>query len=145
MTIFSSRLPHVLTQADLAHLLSPTYAREVGVDEELARERMTRAMQISYLSDRFYEAVSAALASVQGSRTEDAVIDKLSKAVPKRLGYVEAAPETPALSALTVLINLELGLTPDTLRATLESDKGQALLEQGFRALGEYLVRQLVR
>ncbi len=145
MTLFSPRLPHVLTRADLADFLSPTYAREANVSEELAQERMTRALKSSAVPDRLYEAISTALESVRGSRTPDAVMDTLSKAVPKRLGKIEAAPSTPPLSAVTVLLNIELGLAPGDLRATLESDRGRTLLNRGFRALGEFLVKQLVR
>jgi len=72
-------------------------------------------------------------------------MDALSKAVPKKLGKIGAAKATPALSAIAVLFNIEIGLAPAELRATLESDKGKKLLDQGFQTLGEYLVKQLVR
>ena len=144
MALFSPRLPHVLTRADLAHLLSSTYAREVAISEELAHERLDRALKRDGLPNRIYEAVSAALTLVQGSRTEDALIDALSKAVPKRIGKIQAAPPSASLSAVTVWINLELGEAPENLRATLETDKGRVLLDRGFQGLGKYLVDQLV-
>lgn len=145
MTRFSPRLPHMLTRSDLAYLLSPTYAREGNVSEELAQERLGQAFERSGIPGKIYEAVSIALESVRGSRTEDELMDVLSKAVPKRWGHIVAAPATPALSAVTVLIHIELGLAPEDLRATLESDKGSVLLDRGFRALGENLVEQLIR
>jgi len=144
VALFSHRLPHVLTRADLADLLAPTYAREGNVSEELAHERMARALKSSGVPDRLYAAISTALVSAQGSKTQDAVMDALSKAVPKRCGKIGAAPSTPALSAVTVLLNIELGLAPGDLRSTLESDKGRVLLDRGFRALGKYLVEQLI-
>lgn len=145
MTLFSRRLPHVLTRADLAYLLLPTYEREANVGEELAHERLTRALNKQGLADKIYEAVSTALVSVQGTRGEDTLMNAMSKAVPKRRANIKAAPSTPALSAVTVWINVEIGVAPEELRAALESGKGLKLLEQGFRGLGKFLVEQLVR
>ncbi len=143
MTLFSRRLPHVLTHADLASLLAPTYAREAQVSEELARERVGRALERRAVADRIYRAVSDALRASQGGRTEDALMDAISKKVQKRLGAMDAAPASPELAAVIVLINVEINLAPAELRATLESDKGKKLLDQGFRALGEFLVERL--
>ncbi|MFH1812521.1 MAG: hypothetical protein ABIJ09_27560 [Pseudomonadota bacterium] len=145
MTTFARSLPRVLLRVDLAQLLAPTYAREDDVSEELAHERMTELLKIPSLTDKIYSAVAAALDSAQGARTEDALLDAVARAVPRRCKDVQAAPRGPALSALTVLFNLELGLSPERLRASLESDRGQELVEQGFRALGQDLVRQLLR
>jgi len=144
MTMFSRRLPHVLTQSDLAYLLAPTYAREVDVSEDLAHERLARALKRSGLADKIYETVSAALVSVQGTRAEDTLMNAMSKAVQKKLGNIGAPPSSPALSALMVSINIDIGVAPAELRATLESDKGKKLLDQGYETLGEYLVSQLI-
>jgi len=144
VALISNRLPHVLTRSDLAELLTPTYAREVGVSDELALERMARALKNSGIADKLYNAVSGALVAVRGERTEDALMDGLSKAVPKKLRKVRAAPGTPALTAVTVWVNVEIGLASEDLRGTLESGKGRTLLDQGFRVLGEFLVKQLL-
>ena len=145
VTLFSQRLPHVLTRSDLAYMLAPTYAREVGVSEELAHERMVRALKSQALCDKIYDAVSDALVAVQGSKTEDKLMDELSKAVPKRIGKIEAAPTTPPLSAVMVWLNIEIGLAQEDLRATLQSERGRTLLKQGFRGVAESLVKQLIR
>jgi hypothetical protein len=146
VTLYSRRLPHVLTRADLATALAPTYASSLDVDEEEAHERLTRALERSSVADELYEGISAALSDVKGPRTsEDAVMDKLSKGVQARRGRVKAAPATPGLSAVLVRINLELGLAPDQMRAMLATEKGQALLDDGLRALGAHLAKELLR
>ncbi len=145
MTYFSRRLPHVLTRADLAALVAPTYAAAADVDDDEALERMARAFASAGVADDFYRHVSLALTAAQGSRSEDELMDKLGKSVPKRRGRIKALASTPALSAVMVRLNLELGLAPEQLRATLEAEKGRALLEQGLRALGAHLVKDLLR
>ena len=145
MTYFSKRLPHVLTHADLAVLLTPTYADAVGVDEDEALERLQRVLGRPGVADELYHSVSAALAAAQGTRSEDQLVDKLSKGVQKRLGKMKALPTTQALSAYMVRLNVELGLAPEQLRATLETDKGRALLAEGLAALGTYLVTTLLK
>jgi hypothetical protein len=52
---------------------------------------------------------------------------------------------TPAISAVMVLLNLELGYAPEMMRGTLASPKGAQMLQQGLRELGEKLLRQLVK
>jgi hypothetical protein len=142
---FSRRLTHVLTHADLAALLAPTYAEAVDVDLDEALERMTRALASPGIADDLYQCVSAALSAAQGSRSENELMDKLGRSVPKRRGRIKAATSTMALTAVMVRINIELGLAPEQLRATLEGEKGQALLRDGLAALGEHLVRDLLR
>jgi hypothetical protein len=144
MSLFFSRLPHVLTTADLVDLLTPTYARENGVSDELAHERMAQVLKSAGFTNRIYEAISSALAATQESRTQDAVVDALSKAVPKHRNKMPPAASSSGLSAVTVSLNIEIGLAPLNLRQTLESERGRELLDQGFAALGKHLVRELV-
>lgn len=140
----SRRLPHVLTRADLALALAPTYARAMNVDDDEAHERLVRALEQPGVADDLYRGVSAALAEARGPRTtEDALVDRLSAGVQARRGRVRPAPVGPALSAVLVRLNLEIGLAPEPMRATLETEKGRALLEEGLRALGAHLVREL--
>ncbi len=146
MTWFSRRLPHVLTRADLALLVAPTYAQALSVDEDEARERVSRALARPEVLDDLYRGVSAALRQVQGPRTtEDAVMDKLSKGVQARRSRAKPAPGSPAIAAVLVRLNLEIGLAPEPMRATLESEKGRAVLEEGLRALGAHLVKDLLK
>jgi hypothetical protein len=145
MTYFSRRLPHALTHSDLAVLITPTYAEAVGVDEDDALERLQAALLKPAIVDELYQCVSAALTIAQGTRSEDQVMDKLSKGVQRRLGKMKPLEATPALSALMVRLNVELGHAPEALKATLETDKGRALLAQGLANLGEYLVKNLLK
>jgi hypothetical protein len=146
MTYFSRRLPHVLTRADLATLITPTYAQALSVEEEEAGDRMARALGREAVADELYQAVSQALQEAKGPRTtEDALVDKLSVAVQARRSRVRAAPSTPALSAVLVRVNLEIGLAPESMRATLATEKGRVLLQEGLRALGAHLVKELLR
>jgi hypothetical protein len=146
MELFSRRLPHVLTRADLALALSPTYAAALGVDEDEARDRLARALEHQDVLEDLYRGLSAALAEARGPRTsEDALVDRLSAGVQARRARVRPAPVTPALSAVIVRVNLAIGLAPEPMRATLETERGRALLDEGLRALGGHLVRELAR
>ncbi len=146
MPLFSRRLPHVLTRGDLAALVAPTYAKALSVDEEEALERMARALERPGVADDLYRGISEALRRAKGPRTsDDDLVDRLSRGVQARRGRARAAPPTGALSAVMVRLNLELGIAPEQMRATLESDKGRALLEEGLRTLGEHLVKELLR
>ena|SRR5512147_2385803 len=146
MSPVSRRLPHVLTRADLAQLVAPSYAESLGVDEEEARERVARALERPGVADDLYRGISAALAEARGPRTsEDALLDKLSAGVEQHRARARAAPATPALAAVMVRLNLEIGLAPESMRATLEAGKGRAILEEGLRALGAHLVRHLLK
>jgi len=146
MPLFSRRLPHVLTRADLAMILAPTYAKARGVDEEEASERLARALAVPAALDDVYRGITEALRAVQGPRTsEDALVDKLSAGVVARRARAKPADATPAISAALVRLDLELGLAPDAMRGMLATPKGSALLEEGLRALGNHLVKDLLR
>jgi hypothetical protein len=144
--LFSRRLPAVVTRADLAWLLVPTYAAATSVDEEEAHDRLERALGHAGLVDDLLWGLSEALRARQGPRTtEDQLVDRLSRGLHERRGRVTAAPAGPAVSAVLVRINLELGLAPEPMRATLQTDRGRAMLDDGLRALGRHLVGELVR
>lgn len=146
MALFSRRLPHVVTIPDLAVLLTPTYAEAMSVEDEEAHERLVRALSRTRVADDLYAGLSEALEAVQGERTpEDALMDKLSKGIQKRRSRVKAAPGTPGLAAVLVRINLEIGLAPEQMRATLDTDKGRAVLAAGLRDLGAHLVKELLK
>lgn len=146
MALFSRRLPHVVTIPDLAILLTPTYAEAMSVEDEEAHERLVRALSRTRVADDLYAGLSEALEAVQGERTpEDALMDKLSKGIQKRRSRVKAAPGTPGLAAVLVRINLEIGLAPEQMRATLDTDKGRAVLAAGLRDLGAHLVKELLK
>jgi hypothetical protein len=140
------RLPHVLTRSDLVMLLAPTYAAARGVDEEEARERLARALSAPAALDELHGGIAAALAEAKGPRTsEDALVDRLSAAVAARRARAKAAVATPPVSAVLVRLDLEIGLAPETMRATLASPRGRALLDEGLRAVGTHLVKHLLR
>ena len=144
--MFSRRLPHVVTRKDLALLVAPTYAAAANVDFEEAHERMERAVGSQRIVDRLYAGLSEALEARKGPRTaEDAVIDALSAGILKRRSRVKAAPLTPAVSAVMVMLNLELGFAPEMMRGALENAKGKELLDEGLRALGAHLVGELIK
>lgn len=146
MTLFSKRLPHVVTRADLARLLTPTYAGARDVEEDEAHDRLVQALERPGVADDLLRGLSAGLAAVQGPRTsEDALVDRLSAAMQARRSKVKAAPATPAISAVLVRLDLEIGIAPEPMRATLATERGRALLEEGLRALGTHLVRELVK
>jgi hypothetical protein len=146
MTLFSRRLPHVLTRADLARVVAPTYAAAMSVEEDEAHERVTRAVEAPGVAEDLYRGISDALARSKGPRTtEDAQLDKLSAAVVARRARVKPAPSSAAISAVLVRMNLDIGLAPEGMRTTLASEKGRAMLEEGLRALGAHLVKELLK
>jgi len=144
--LFSKRLPHVITRKDLALIVAPTYAKSAEVDFEEAHERMDRAVGSQPVVDALYEGLSAALFERKGPRTnDDELIDNLSAGVQKRRSRIKAAEITPSVSAVMVMLNLELGYAPEMMRGTLASPKGAQLLQQGLRDLGAHLLKQLVK
>jgi hypothetical protein len=146
VTLFSRRLPHVITRADLVSLVAPTYAAARAVDEEEARDRLAQALERPGAADDLYRGLSDALAEAKGPRTtEDALMDRLSAGVAARRTRAKAAAATPAIAAVMVRLDLEIGLAPEPMRATLASDKGRAILDQGLRALGAHLVKDLLK
>jgi hypothetical protein len=143
---FSRRLPHVPPRKDLVQLLAPTYAAARGVDYDEAAERLASALAIPAALEDVYAGVSAALRAAQGPRTtEDALVDKLSAGVVARRAKAKAADATPAISAALVRLDLEIGVAPETMRATLASDRGRALVDEGFRALASHVVKDLLK
>lgn len=146
MALFSKRLPHVITRKDLALIVAPTYAESALVDFEEAHERMERAVGSQRIVDELYQGLSAALQARKSPRTsEDQLIDELSAGVQKRRSRVKGAELTPPIAAAMVLINIELGYAPEMMRAALESDKGRQLLDEGLRALGAHLLKELIK
>jgi hypothetical protein len=146
MVLFSRRLPHVVTLPDLAILLTPTYGGAMSVEDDEAHERLVRVLARPQIAADLYDAISAALEALQGPRTsEDALMDRLSKGVQKRRAKVKAAPGTPGLAAVLVRLNLEIGVAPEPMRATLETDRGRAVLAAGLRELGAHLVKELLK
>jgi hypothetical protein len=146
VALFSPRLPAVVTRADLAWLVTPTYAEALSVEDDEAHERLDRALLRPELVDDLLWGISEALPARQGARTSpDQLVDRLSKALHARRGKVKAAPAGPAVSAVLVRINVELGLAPEPMRQTLRSAKGEALLDEGLRALGAHLVNELLK
>jgi hypothetical protein len=96
--------------------------------------------------DDLYAGLSAALRDVQGPRTaEDALLDRLSAGVQARRGRIRAAPDSPGLAAVLVRIDLEIGIAPEPMRATLSTPRGRAMLEEGLAALGRHLIKELLK
>jgi hypothetical protein len=118
----------------------------MNVDEEEAHERLVQALEVPAVVEDLQRGISAALERKQGPRTSaDKILDKLSAGVAKRGGNVRAATSTPGIAAVLVRVNLEIGLAPEPMRATLATPRGAAALEEGLEALGAHLVKELTR
>jgi len=91
---------------------------------EEAHERMERAVGSPRVLEQLYAGFSAALEGRKGPRTsEDELIDALSAGVQQRRSRVKPAPPGPGISAVMVLLNLELGHAPEMIRAVMEPDR----------------------
>lgn len=146
MELISRRLPHVVTRADLVAALTPTYAAARGVDDEEAAERLSQALAARGVLDELHAALSEALRDARGPRTdEDALLDRLSAGVQARRGRVRAAADSPGISAVLVRLDLEIGVAPEPMRATLSTPRGRAVLAEGMAALGRHLVKELLK
>ena len=146
MTPTDRRVPHVLPRRELAGLLAPTYAAALAVDEEVARERLERALADPSRLGGLHAAIATALDEARGPRTDaELQVDRISKALEARRARVRAAPSTPAVSAAMVWLNLAIGLAPASMEETLAAGKGAALLAAGLREVAASLVKDLSR
>jgi len=144
---FSKRLPGVFTRAELVTVLIPVYAAVERVDDREARARLEAAFSSDpSLLDEVYLGLSAAFHEKKGSRTtEDGLMDKLDEGLQRRRWRVRPAPDSPGLAAVVVRINLAFGGAPEGMRRTLETDKGRALLAEGWKQVGLHLMKELLR
>ncbi len=146
VTTLAQRIPHVFPRADLAILLAPTYAGSLAVDEDIAQERLGRALADPALLAGIYAAIGEALEATRGPRTDpDAQLDRISKALQKRRWRVRPVDPTPGVSAVSIWLNLAIGLAPESMRETLASGKGAAMLAAGLREVAASLVKDLSR
>ncbi len=146
MSDAARRIPHVFPRAELAWLLAPTYAGALGVDEEIAVERLGRALASPEVLAGIHAAIGGALEAARGPRTDpDAQLDRISKRLQTRRSRVRPAESTPAVSAAMVWINLAIGMAPESMRDTLASGKGAAMLAAGLREVAGGLLKDLSR
>lgn len=146
MTDVARRIPHVFPRADLAVLLAPTYADALAVDEDIATERLGRALADPAVLAGIHGAIAAALEEARGPRTDpNAQLDRISRGLQARRWRVKAVAATPAVSAAMIWLNLAIGLAPESMRDTLASGRGRDLLADGLRAVATSLVKDLAR
>jgi len=146
MTIPSPRIPHLFPGKVLARLLASTYAAAMRVGEDEAHERLMEAFAAPKLVEDMQRTIGAALDARRGPRTSaDKLLDRISQRLAQRGGHIRAAPQTPALAAVLVLLNLELGLAPEPMRAMLATPRGATALEEGLAGLGSHLVKELLK
>lgn len=146
MTDVARRIPHVFPRADLAVLLAPTYADALAVDEDIATERLGRALADPAVLAGIHGAIAAALEAARGPRTDpDAQLDRISRGLQARRWRVKAVAATPAVSAAMIWMNLAIGLAPESMRETLASGRGREMLADGLRAVAASLVKDLAR
>jgi hypothetical protein len=58
---------------------------------------------------------------------------------------VKAAASTPAVSAVMIWLNLAIGMAPESMRDTLSTGKGAAMLAAGLREVAASMVKDLSR
>ena len=145
MSVLSTRLPHIVTRADMITLLTTTYGVAQAVEDDEARERLTRALADRTLMNDLLASIEEALATyVKPDTDTNALLDKFSKRVATRGPRMKDADGTKA-AALIVRINMLLGLVPETTRLAMESEKGRATERESRRAVAAFLVQQLLK
>jgi hypothetical protein len=146
VTDLARRISHVFPRAELGWLLAPTYAGSLAVDEDIAVERLERALSSPEILAGIHAAIGAALEETRGPRTDpDAQLDRISKRLQTRRSRVKPAPSTPAVSAAMIWLNLAIGMAPESMRDTLASGKGAAMLAEGLREVATGLLKDLSR
>jgi predicted trehalose synthase len=146
VTDTTRRIPHVFPRAELAWLLAPTYADALGVDEEIAVERLGRALADPATLAAIHAAIAGVLEDARGPRTDpEAQVDRISKRLQTRRSRVKPAASTPAVSAVMIWLNLAIGMAPESMRDTLAAGKGAAMLAAGLREVAASLVKDLSR
>jgi hypothetical protein len=146
VTDTARRIPHVFPRSELAWLLAPTYADSLAVDEEIAVERLERALQNPEILAGIHGALAAALEETRGPRTDpEAQVDRISKRLQTRRSRVKPAASTPAVSAVMIWLNLAIGMAPESMRDTLSSGKGAAMLATGLGEVATSMVKDLSR
>jgi hypothetical protein len=146
VTDTARRIPHVFPRSELAWLLAPTYADSLAVDEEIAVERLERALRNPEILAGLHGALAAALEESRGPRTDsDAQVDRISKRLQTRRSRVKPAASTPAVSAVMIWLNLAIGMAPESMRDTLSTGKGAAMLATGLREVAASMVKDLSR
>jgi hypothetical protein len=146
MKQFSPRVAHLFPARTLARLLTPSYAIAMRVDEDEAHERLAQALRSAALVSDLQRGIARAIEERRGPRTtEDKLLDAISAGLEKHGGNVRAAPSSPAVAGVMVRVNLEIGLAPEPMRATLAEGRGAAVLEEGLLAVGRQLVKDLLR
>jgi predicted trehalose synthase len=146
VTDTTRRIPHVFPRAELAWLLAPTYADALGVDEEIAVERLGRALADPATLAAIHAAIAGVLEDARGPRTDpEAQVDRISKRLQTRRSRVKPAASTPAVSAVMIWLNLAIGMAPESMRDTLATGKGAAMLAAGLREVAASLVKDLSR
>jgi hypothetical protein len=146
MGALSTRLPHIITRNDMVVLLTTTYGVAQAVEDDDARERLTKALATDRtLMDDLLRSIEEALATyIQPGTDANALLDKFSKRVATRAPRIKDADGTKA-AALLVRINMSLGLVPEPVRLAMESEKGKATQRESLRAVGAFLVQQLLK
>ena len=146
MTDTARRIPHVFPRSELAWLLAPTYADSLAVDEDIAVERLGRALANPEVLAGLHAALAAAMEDTRGPRTDsEAQVDRISKRLQTRRSRVKPAVSTPAVSAVMIWLNLAIGMAPESMRDTLGSGKGAAMLAAGLREVAVSIVKDLSR
>jgi hypothetical protein len=117
---YPPRLGHLATRPVVVNRLVPTYAQAHQIDEEEARQRLTRALAGSIWED-LLEATWVAMKGRVKRLTEDGLLEKVATTLQDRpLRYGKAVLETnPAWSAFMMRLDLEIGTAGDSARRVL--------------------------
>lgn len=139
------RLAHLATRPIVVSRLAPMFAHIHEIDDEEAAQRLTRALAGNLLSE-LLDAAWAGLVELKKAKDDEALLEKLAKALakhPYRHGRV-IEPDA-AWSAFLLRIDLEAGMAGQAAQRMMDAPEGKKMAAAGLATAGRYLAAELIR
>lgn len=142
---YPPRFGHLATRPVVVSKLLTTFAQLHEIDEDEAASRLTRALEGPLLSALLESAWAALLGKAK--RLDDAgLVEKVARSLqdrPTRPG--RAMPQSPALSAFWVQVDLAAGTASEAIRRAMENPQAQKMATAGMVEAGAFLAAELTR
>ena len=142
---YPPRLAHLATRAVVSAKLFPSYSEAQKLEDDEAKERLSRALA-GPLWERLLENTWEALLGDAKRLDEAGLLEKVARSLGERpLRPGRATPDSPEWNAFWLELELEAGTVSETARRVLEGDAGKQLMKKGRTAAGRFLAAELTR